>query len=173
MEEKDEVTGVNLTGCCSKFARNREVCSNPSATGGDSNPLTPNSQPTSSDVFVNQLPKGEEFLEHEKSHPYPIFNKKQVEKRRASIGNGKSDSTTKGMFRRSSVVTIAPGFDAGAREDENSEKSSSSAFGPKRLRYKRGSSFTLTTQRSLRRYLTRDVLPHMDNYRHRRSFRKG
>ena len=165
MEENEDVTGVILTGL--------EVCSNPSATGGDSNSLTPISPPTSSDVFVNQLPKGEEFLQYEKSHPYPIFNKKQVQKRRASFGNGKSDSTTKGMHRRSSVVTIAPGFDAGTREDENSEKSSSSAFGPKRLRYKRGSSFTLTPQRSLRRYLTRDVLPHMDNYRHRRSFKKG
>ena len=164
MEENEDGTGIEIQP---------EVCSIPSANTGDlhsHNPMPPSSAP---DFFVNSLPKGSQFLQQDRLNPDPLFIKGSGQKRRASFGSGKMDSANKATQRRSSVVTIAPGFDAGTEEGEPRDRSSSSAFGSKRLRYKRTSSFALTPQRSLRRYLTRDILPHMDNYRHRMSFVKG
>lgn len=155
MEENEDGTGV--------IEVRPEVCSIPSATAGTSCPQTPTAPSPDQGFFINYLSKGSQFI-----HQDPTTEPGQ--KRRASFGSGKMDSSNKLTKRRSSVVTIAPGFDAGTKEGENS---SSSAFESKRLRYKRTSSFALTPQRSLRRYLTRDVLPHMDNYRHRMSFVKG
>ena len=163
MEENEDGTDIEAQS---------EVCSIPSANTRDQTPIPPSTTP---EFFVNHLPKGSEFLQQDQLIPEPYNDKVSgVQKRRASFGNNKTLSTnSNNAKRRSSVVTIAPGFHAGTEDDEPRERSSSSAFGSKRLRYKRGSSFALTPQRSLRRYLTRDVLPHMDNYRHRMSFVKG
>ena len=162
MEENEDGTGI---------ATGSEVCSIPSANTRDVTPIPPASTP---DYFVNRLPKGSEFMQHDKLNPDQLLDKVSgVQKRRASFGSDKTLSTNNTKQRRSSVVTIAPGFHAGTEEGEPRDRSLTGAFGSKRLRYKRGSSFALTPQRSLRRYLTRDVLPHMDNYRHRISFVKG
>ena len=160
MEENEDGTGV--------IEARPEVCSIPSATAGTSSPQTPTSPSPDQGFFVNYLSKGSQFI-HQDSTLGP------GQKRRSSSPppSGKMDPGNKRTQRRSSVVTIAPGFDAGTEEAEQKENSSSSVFGAKRLRYKRTSSFALTPQRSLRRYLTRDVIPHMDNYRHRMSFTKG
>ena len=162
MEENEDGTDIEAQS---------EVCSIPSANARDQTPIPPATTP---DFFVNRLPKGSEFLQSDKFIPDPYHDQLSgVQKRRASFGNNNTLSTNNNAKRRSSVVTIAPGFHAGTEDEEPRERASSSAFGSKRLRYKRGSSFALTPQRSLRRYLTRDVLPHMDNYRHRMSFVKG
>ena len=166
MEENEDGTEIESQS---------EVCSIPSASTRDQTPIPPSSTP---EFFVNRLPKGSEFLQQDRFKidiQDPQDDKiSGVQKRRASFGNNKTlSANNNNTKRRSSVVTIAPGFHAGTEDEEPRERSSSSAFGSKRLRYKRGSSFALTPQRSLRRYLTRDVLPHMDNYRHRMSFVKG
>ena len=167
MEENEDGSGV--------IEVQPEVCTVPSANLGNSQPQTPTSLSSNKEYVVNQFPKDSEFLQQDKVHHDPLFIKGPARKRTSSFDSGKEAPSSKGRNpRRSSVVTIAPGFDAGTEEGEQRDRSgSSSAFGSKRLRYKRTSSFALTPQRSLRRYLTRDVLPHMDNYRHRMSFVKG
>lgn len=93
----------------------------------------------------------------------------ETSKRRASISVSEiaaNESKGGGFQRRSSVVTIAPGLHDDKIEPTTSKRGS--LFGSRRFRKP-----ALTPQRSLRRYLTREILPHVDNYRSRRSFAKG
>ena len=159
----------------------------PNATPGPDIPSIMDSQ-EGSYLVVNQLPKESQFatfpqdastIEDGPDHEPGL---QQLQKRRASMGNDVSGIITSiagnaRIQRRASAVSIAPGFDAGTKDESGREQAGSSAFGTKRFRQNKmnpiSSSFAPTPQRSLRRYLTRDVLPHMDNYRHRMSFVKG
>ena len=107
--------------------------------------------------------------------------KPSLAKRRASLAeiaklqndpSGSKSTGGPGKKRRSSVSIISgPQHDKIEEVEPHSKRGS--IFGSRRFRSKRASSFALTPQRSLRRYLTRDVLPHMDHYRNRMSFAKG